>query len=94
MANAKRYLVAKGQEFNYPTPASLKIIEAAGGRSKLTDEDKKRVMYKTVKSGEDCSDMPQSSLEIFLERGWVIDSKPEVKEAPTPVEPVITKESK
>ena len=70
---AKTYIVAPGQEFNYPDSHSREIVEMAGGRSKLTEDQKKLVTYKTVKEGEDCSDMPPSALELYLSRGWVID---------------------
>jgi len=70
----KTYTVAPGCEFDYPAdPESLRIITTAGGRSKLTDDQKEIVKYKTVKEGEDCSDMPSSSLELYLSRGWIID---------------------
>ena len=69
-----RYIVAEGQEFSYPANTeSLKIIEEAGGRSKLSDEDAERVKYKTVKEGDACDDMPISALNLYLERGWVVD---------------------
>lgn len=74
----KTYTVAEGQEFSYPSGSeSLRILEAAGGRSKLNEDQKSMIKYKTVKEGDDCSDMPQSSLELYLERGWVIESDDE-----------------
>ena len=79
-----RYIVAEGQEFSYPANTeSLKIIEKAGGRSKLSEEDVKRVKYKTVKVGDDCGDIPTSALNLYLERGWIVDlsaKKSELKE--------------
>lgn len=70
---SSRYIVAEGQEFNYPADlVSRQIIKSSGGRSKLSEEDKKRVSYKTVKAGEDCSDLPEPAFSIYLERGWII----------------------
>jgi|WetSurMetagenome_2_1015567.scaffolds.fasta_scaffold853041_2 hypothetical protein len=87
-----RYTVAEGHEFNYPADlSSFQIIKSAGGRSKLTEQEVARVKYKTVKAGQDCSDMPKSSLEIYLQRGWVIESKDEIKieDKETPIPAVI-----
>jgi hypothetical protein len=68
----KSYTVAEGQRFTYPADAmSLSTIMAAGGVSKLSEEAKKRVKMKTVTSGQDCSDMPASSRDIYVQRGWV-----------------------
>lgn len=96
---SNRYTVARETEqgpmsFEYPADAmSLQIIQAAGGRSKLSPEDQKRIKIKKVGPGEDCSDMPKSSLEIYLSRGWVVDSEanvetpePEIVEAEIPEE--------
>jgi hypothetical protein len=81
----KRYTVAAGQEFNYPADAaSEKTIRGAGGCSKLTEAQRATVKFKTVKEGEDCSDMPASSLEIYVERGWVLETGVEL----TPVLPL------
>lgn len=71
---SKSYVVAPGMEFSYPADAtSLQIVSASGGVSKLSAENKQKVRFKTVTEGQDCSDMPQKSLEIFLERGSVIE---------------------
>lgn len=73
---SSRYIVGPGQEFAYPADtASLKLVKFVGGFSKLSDEQKKSVKYKTVGEGQDCSDMPADSLKIYLERGWVIESQ-------------------
>ena len=84
---SSRYIVAEGQEFSYPADLiSQQVINSAGGRSKLTEEDKKKVKIKTVFAGEDCSDMPTTALALYVERGLVnkIDTEP----SPPPVEPV------
>ena len=93
----KRYRVAETSEnghllFEYPADAAgLAMIIKAGGRSKLTKEQHELLKLKTVVSGEDCSDMPESSLLIYLERGWVV----EVDEPKLPVKgkPVIAEVS-
>jgi len=73
----KRYIVAPGHEFNYPADStSLRLVMAVGGRTKLKPEQLDQVKFKTVRAGEDCSDMPPGSLEIYLERGWVIEGEP------------------
>lgn len=76
----KSYTVAEGLEFNYAADSeSQKLINAAGGRTKLSDEDKLRVKYKTVVSGQDCSDMTPNIIELYLERGWIIEHVAEEK---------------
>ena len=78
------YTVGEGQEFNYPADTvSEQIIKNAGGRSKLTEDQKSLVKYKTATEGMDCSDMPKAVLELYVSRGWVIEKKDE------PVVPVI-----
>lgn len=73
---AKRYVVAEGHEFNYPADAtSLQTILQHGGRSKMSQEELKGVKFKTVREGQDCSDMPPGSLDIFLQRGWVVEKE-------------------
>jgi hypothetical protein len=75
---AKRYVVAEGHEFNYPADlASLQKILQHGGRTKMTKEELRGVKFKTVKAGEDCSDMPPGSLDIFVQRGWVVEKEEE-----------------
>jgi hypothetical protein len=75
---SNRYTVAPGQMFNYPADLiSQQIVKSSGGRSKLSDEDKLRVKFKTVTEGQDCSDMPKDILDLYTERGWVIKSESE-----------------
>lgn len=50
---------------------SLALIRAAGGRSKLTEEQQAAMVYKRVGPGDDCSDMPKESLQELLALGWV-----------------------
>jgi hypothetical protein len=70
---ANRYTVAPGMEFNYPADeVSRRVIKNAGGRSKLSDEEKTLVTYKTAIEGEDCSDMPSDVLALYVERGWIL----------------------
>ena len=93
------YTVAEGREFNYPADAvSEKIIKESGGRSQLSEEDRKKVKFKTVTEGQDCSDMPISALAFYLERGWIIEGRvePFVMEPfvmePLVMEPVVEEE--
>lgn len=73
---SKRYNVAEGQEFSYPANTiSLQLVKSAGGVSKLTEEERKKVSFKTVTAGQDCSDMPKESLDIYVSRGWVIEAE-------------------
>jgi hypothetical protein len=69
---AGRYIVAPGHEFNYPSEADDKVIKAAGGRSKMKSEDLRRIHFKTVTSGQDCSDMPHEARELYVSRGWIL----------------------
>jgi len=70
-----RYTVAEGQEFVYPDgPINLRLVQDAKGVSNLSDEARAKIKFKTVVAGQNCSDMPKSSLEVYVERGWVLDS--------------------
>jgi len=55
----------------YPTPASLKVVLAAGGISKLTPEQRAKVSLKTVKAGKFCDDLPAESRDALIKRGAV-----------------------
>lgn len=84
---SKRFVVAPGDEdrtpeFVYPADAaSLKIIRDSGGLSKMTDEQRSSLKFKTVHVGDDCTDMPEPARGIYLERGWIVEevAKAEVK---------------
>lgn len=81
----KNYIVAPGQEFEYPAnEESLRIVREAGGLRNLSEEAKFRVIYKKVKEGEDCSDMPSDALELYVQRGQVL-----APETESILEPVI-----
>ena len=70
------YTVAPGREFTYPAdPNSEGIIRNAGGVTQLPSDLRGHVKFKTVRQGEDCSDMPADSLAIYLARGWVIEER-------------------
>ena len=71
----KSYSVGPNREFNYPADSTtVRMIQAAGGRSKLTEEQTSVARFKTVVAGEDCSDMPADVLALYLERGWIIEN--------------------
>ena len=75
---ATRYTVAPGNEFTYPADGNSEaIIRHAGGIKSLTEKERDQVKFKTVREGEDCSDMPKSSLEIYKTRGWVLEDRRE-----------------
>ncbi|MCG3776797.1 MAG: hypothetical protein JW395_3668 [Nitrospira sp.] len=81
---SKRCVVAEGQEFIYPAdPISLRLVREAGGVSKLTPEERAKIKFKTVKSGEECSDLPEPAFSIYVERGWIL-----VSESSKPAKPV------
>ena len=62
---SKSYVVAPGYEFTYPADEkSLHAIKSVGGVSKLSDADREHIKFKTVKEGQDCSDMPASSRAV------------------------------
>lgn len=77
---ASRYTVAPGHEFNYPNAVDHKMILAAGGRSKMSQEALSRIRFKTVKEGDDCSDMPKEVFDLYLSRGWILDSQADTVE--------------
>lgn len=63
---------------SYPDPASLAIVEKAGGLSKLSDEQRAKVKIKDVRVGGFCDDMPKKSVKDFLKWGYIreVDSEP------------------
>ena len=56
---------------NYPTPASLKTVLAAGGVSKLSAEQRTKVTFKNVKAGALCDDIPEKSIKGLLAKGSI-----------------------
>ena len=67
----KRYVVVDGA-YTYPAdPVSLRIIKDAGGLSKVSEEQRMFLEFKQVNPGDDCSDMPEPALGIYVSRGWV-----------------------
>lgn len=63
--------VAVSRGFAYPVGADLALVRQAGGFSRLPEDQRARVRFKTVRPGEDCSDMPSESLARYLTRGDV-----------------------
>ena len=66
-------LLATG-DLVYPTPAGLKIVEEAGGMSKLSPEQRERVKLKHVKAGGYCDDLPSISRDSLIASGKVTES--------------------
>ena len=60
-------------DLTYPTGASIKIVLAAGGVSKLTPAQRERVTYKHVTAGSYCDDVPAISQARLLASGHVFD---------------------
>ena len=58
-------------ELTYPTPATLKIVTAAGGVSRLTPAQLERVVFKTVLAGGSCDDLPAISRDALIAGGQV-----------------------
>jgi len=56
---------------SYPNAASLKIVQKAGGLSKLTDAQREKVTIKNVKPGGFCDDIPEASRKNFLRFGYI-----------------------
>jgi hypothetical protein len=59
------------QNLSYPDPASLRIVQQAGGLSRLSAADRARVRLREVAAGERCDDVPASSVPWMLEQGWI-----------------------
>lgn len=70
-------LVAVSRGFAYPVGESLALVRKAGGLRGLSESERKRVKFKAVAIGEDCSDMPnvteaeRASVALRLERGEI-----------------------
>jgi hypothetical protein len=56
---------------SYPDSSSLKIVQKAGGLSKLTDEQQAKVTIKNVNPGGYCDDIPEASRKNFLKFGYI-----------------------
>ena len=70
----KRLRAVKG--ISYPDARSLPIVVAAGGMSKLTDEQRKKVRIKEIKPGGWCDDLPAISRASMLASGSVEEVAP------------------
>lgn len=69
---------------SYPDAKSLPIVVAAGGMSKLTDEQRKKVKIREVEAGGWCDDVPLVSLAGMLESGSIVEVEADpVKRATT-----------
>ena len=60
-------------ELTYPTPASLKVVLAAGGMTKLSEEQRAKVTLKRVPAGSYCDDIPEKSIKKLLARGHITE---------------------
>ena len=56
---------------SYPDSASLKIVQKAGGLSKLSEQQRAKVKIKNVKPGGFCDDLPEASRKNFLKFKYV-----------------------
>jgi len=57
---------------SYPEPGkSLEIVYEAGGRSKLTAEQRAQVRIKEVAPGEWCDDFPIKTRDHFIAKGAI-----------------------
>lgn len=57
----------------YPVGEDAERVARAGGLSKLSKEEQDAIgkRLKRVVPGDFCDDMPASTIEIYLERGWI-----------------------
>lgn len=59
---------------SYPAdPESLALVRAAGGFTKLSDDECARVRIKYVVAGEPCDDVPEESRARLLELGLIAE---------------------
>ncbi len=58
--------------------ASQALIDAAGGRSKLSPEDRAKVRIKRVEPGEPCDDVPANAVDRLIASGDIerVPAKP------------------
>lgn len=57
---------------HYPEPGkSLEIVRAAGGLSKLSEEERAKVKIKDVRAGAWCDDLPEESRASLIRKGRV-----------------------
>jgi len=56
---------------SYPDASCLKMVQDAGGLSKLTDKQRGSVKTKYVKPGGYCDDIPEASRKNFIRFGYV-----------------------
>lgn len=56
---------------DYPSPESLEMVLKAGGRSKLTPEQRERLAIVNVAPGEECVGIPVVSVEKELRKGRI-----------------------
>ena len=88
MAKRRQRLVTSIGLYYPADELTLKKIKAAGGLSKIPDEDRRGLRYKEVKAGGFCDDHPKGlQLDNLLERGTVKKVFVEVDDS-TPIERV------
>ena len=56
---------------SYPAPGSLKAVLAAGGLSKMTAEQRAKVVFKRVKAGAYADNIPEKSVKWLLKGGMI-----------------------
>lgn len=67
---SKRLRAVKG--LMYPDANSLPIVREAGGLSRLTPEQRKKVKLREISSGDWCDDLPEESREHLIKKGTVV----------------------
>ena len=58
-------------DLTYPAPGSLKAVQSAGGLSKMSDEQRAKVVFKHVKAGGYADNIPEKSVKWLLKGGMI-----------------------
>lgn len=77
---AERLKAVRG--FSYPDPSSIAAVRKAGGLSKMSPEERKKVKMRRVEPGGFCDDMPKESQNHYLKTGAITVEQAAVKPKP------------
>ena len=58
-------------DLTWPSPDSMAMVKRAGGISKLSEEQRQKLVLKKCKAGKVCDGVPESSIKWLLKQGKI-----------------------
>jgi|TARA_R110000824_G_scaffold1386_10_gene7085 hypothetical protein len=59
------------RSLTWPSPDSMAMVKRAGGISKLSEEQRQKLVMKSCKAGDFCDGVPESSIKWLLKQGKI-----------------------